>query len=987
MASKTISQRITLEGSDDIKKQLQDLGKAGEASFKQIQTAAQNTKIDPASANETKQAFDRLGAAGAQLGTQFKALVESVVSFGSQGTKSALDVASGLQKTAAAAEQVGSAMGQASQQIGASSQSASAKLISTATAFKLAAAGIVGAIAAIASALTKGAVETGSALADQAEKLKLTTAQWLELRKAIAAGSLSVDDFQKSISKLVGLAADAAGGIARLGDSTLQAVKLADGSIVILHRFNDTMTDTKGKASEAATELAKLGVSMKTIASGDNLAIMREAALAINNMTDPVKQAAAGVKLFGDNWKETVKALLAGVTATVELPKTLAEVGKASRDLTAQQVDDAKKVEGGWEDLKKAIRATKDQIGAVFLGGALAQTEWLTKLVDGSRELLRIWLGLSDQKRATFAAAPEDSAAETAFKVLIAVGQQLAGIWRDVLVPAGAALLGIVEQVAANFEDVSKSQVGAFFITAAIAVTALAVAFKGIGLVLSPFTALISLFIGFGPILIPLIALVVLFWDQIKEGATNAAALIPGPLAQIRQAIKALFSGDFAGFWTQFSEAAVAAFQAISQEAQKTPWVKEFVDSIKQIGVELPAAILLVITAFLALRRSALAVAPIVRAIFGAGVGGAEVTGTGVILLGLIGQLTGILPALASIATITAASITALWVSLQILGAGLSLLVATFGLPWAALIVAVAAAAGAIAIFWDDLVAGAKRAADAVTAFIQAWVTTPIGNAWQWIVDTFNSVVSSLSSAIDQATALITSWVTTPVGNAWQWIKDTFKSIVGSLLGGSASTSSDSGGFAGGGLLGGRGTGTSDSNLAWVSRGEYIMPARAVAQPGVLAFLEALRRSGGNLRRVLDGMGRFALGGLVPRPIAYPGLRRRRHEQRHHPVSRPAGDRRPARLVRRGRGTAQGGGAGAGSLGRPQAEPVFLMPAYTLLAIDGIDFSQYAVRGITMTLDADRPGDEPGARLPRRAGRHLAGAVPAVQGHDHLHRP
>jgi hypothetical protein len=94
-------------------------------------------------------------------------------------------------------------------------------------------------------------------------------------------------------------------------------------------------------------------------------------------------------------------------------------------------------------------------------------------------------------------------------------------------------------------------------------------------------------------------------------------------------------------------------------------------------------------------------------------------------------------------------------------------------------------------------------------------------------------------------------------------------------------------GKARGGLLGGRGTGTSDSNLAWVSRGEHIMPARAVAQPGVLAFLEALRRSGGNLRSVLDGMGRFALGGLVPRmafaaggavgsmshvTIAFPGL-------------------------------------------------------------------------------------------------------------------
>jgi hypothetical protein len=75
------------------------------------------------------------------------------------------------------------------------------------------------------------------------------------------------------------------------------------------------------------------------------------------------------------------------------------------------------------------------------------------------------------------------------------------------------------------------------------------------------------------------------------------------------------------------------------------------------------------------------------------------------------------------------------------------------------------------------------------------------------------------------------------------------------------------GGFAGGGLLGGRGTGTSDSNLAWVSRGEHIMPARTVRQPGVLSFLEALRRSGGSLRDVLDDMGRFALGGLVPRTI------------------------------------------------------------------------------------------------------------------------
>jgi hypothetical protein len=52
-------------------------------------------------------------------------------------------------------------------------------------------------------------------------------------------------------------------------------------------------------------------------------------------------------------------------------------------------------------------------------------------------------------------------------------------------------------------------------------------------------------------------------------------------------------------------------------------------------------------------------------------------------------------------------------------------------------------------------------------------------------------------------------------------------------------------GVAGGGLIGGRGSGTSDSNLAWVSRGEYVVPAHAVARPGVLGLLEAMRRGGG----------------------------------------------------------------------------------------------------------------------------------------------
>jgi uncharacterized protein Yka (UPF0111/DUF47 family) len=885
MASKTISQRITLEGGDDIKKQLEDLGRAGEASFKQIQDAAEKTKIDPARIDQTKQAFNNLSTAGAQLGNQFKALTESVAGFASQGTTSALDVASGLQKTTAAAQQVGSAFVQANQQISTSAESAGAKLISAATAFKLAAAGIVAAVLAITTSLTKGAVESGAALADQAEKLHITTAEWLKLREALVGSSISSDDFAKSLSKISQMAKDAKEGIVQLRDGVTEETKKVGDNIVTIIRMNDTLSDTSKKSSEAAQTLRQLGISWQTILSGNTLEIMRQAAIAINNMKDAAKQAELGVKLFGDNWKEAIKILTSTTKPIDETGKSLSELGKLHRDMSANSANLAKELKKAWEDLSGAIGATKNLIGSLFLGANLTKAKWLTDMVDGATELLRMFLRLNEESKKGFLAGLADTPAATLFKFLIDVGNQLAGLWNDLLVPAGEALVGIVKQIAANFEGVTKSQVAAFFIAAAVAAVALAVAFKGIGLVLSPFTALISLFVGFGPILIPLVALVVLFWDQIKEGAKTAAALIPGALAQIGQSFKLLLSGDFAGFWTQFSEAALTAFDTIKQAILNIPWAAELVATLKDIGKDLPATILLIVAAFLALHKAASLVAPVISRMFGV-----EITGSGLILLGLLGSMTSAFTALSAVVTILSVSLFALFNALRLVGllwgfiqagalafgasAGAAFVIATSA------ILAIIAALVLLYSYWPQIKQAAIDAADAIAAkwqelkaLFDAWVTTPAGNAWQWIVDSFNEVVSSLNAAIDQAIALITSWVTTPVANAFQWIKDTFNSVLGALgFGGASSSGGGGSGFAGGGLLGGRGSGTSDSNLAWVSRGEYITPARAVSQPGVLAFLEALRRSGGNLRDVLDGMGRFALGGMVQAPLALPAF-------------------------------------------------------------------------------------------------------------------
>jgi hypothetical protein len=136
------------------------------------------------------------------------------------------------------------------------------------------------------------------------------------------------------------------------------------------------------------------------------------------------------------------------------------------------------------------------------------------------------------------------------------------------------------------------------------------------------------------------------------------------------------------------------------------------------------------------------------------------------------------------------------------------------------------------------------------------FVATLGGDIWSAFSSAGTAAINAISSALDKL---------------WEKIKSV-GSAIASAFGGGGGGGPAAGsipGNASGGLIGGRGSGTSDSNLAWVSRGEHIMPARAVRQPGVLALLEALRRSGGSLRGVMDGMGRFAGGGMVPRLPAF----------------------------------------------------------------------------------------------------------------------
>jgi hypothetical protein len=363
-------------------------------------------------------------------------------------------------------------------------------------------------------------------------------------------------------------------------------------------------------------------------------------------------------------------------------------------------------------------------------------------------------------------------------------------------------------------------------------------------------TLLLSTVFGpFGPLLLAAAAAAVLFWDKLKAGAETVAALIPQELAAIGESIKKLFAGDFSGFWDQFSTAAVAAFQKIGAAAEADQGVVGNVfRGIKQIIADLPGTIELIIGAFIALGQAAGGVANIINRFFGT-----QLTGTDVAALVIIGQMIGGFTALAAAATVATAALTPI-----VIGLG-AVVAVILGVPTAigAAIVAISLLVAAlIALNWDSISQGAVSAWNAVVGAIQGAITA-VGNF-------ASSILTITWDAISGAGVAAWNAITGAINGAIEAIRN-FLGLKSSGGGGAPAPAGGSG-FARGGMIGGRGSGTSDSNLAWVSRGEHIMPARAVRQPGVLAFLEALRRSGGDLSRVLDGIGRFATGGLVTMP-------------------------------------------------------------------------------------------------------------------------
>jgi hypothetical protein len=175
------------------------------------------------------------------------------------------------------------------------------------------------------------------------------------------------------------------------------------------------------------------------------------------------------------------------------------------------------------------------------------------------------------------------------------------------------------------------------------------------------------------------------------------------------------------------------------------------------------------------------------------------------------------------------------------------------------------------------------------TVFTTLWtgITTAAGVAAQFVIDKWNTLVAfftglpgtlqaiwdtislaittAFQTALDSVTNFFSN-MASKVTSILQPVINLLKSIIslGSQANSAADGAAGGGQFAGGGRVRGPGSGTSDSIAAWLSNGEFVMRARAVAQYGS-AFMHAINN--GSLR-----LPQFALGGM---PMIAPAPARR----------------------------------------------------------------------------------------------------------------
>lgn len=347
------------------------------------------------------------------------------------------------------------------------------------------------------------------------------------------------------------------------------------------------------------------------------------------------------------------------------------------------------------------------------------------------------------------------------------------------------------------------------------------------------------------------------FFQQFNQG--------PSTLARVADAIKSLLdnSGEkIIDWYNRIGDALSKAFNLNTGGGSIDGFRKKFEELGERITQLVENQIAPAIRKFMQILTQ---VAGVINTVFGTNIGP-----EGIILIAIIGKLTG--------------AFNLLWASLGVGVAAVRLLVTAFG-PWGVVIAAIIVALTYLAtqIDWAALTAKVKEVIGGVIEWLRQLPTTVsqfitdqlnkvrefLNGVWESIKQAFNDAwqlvkdgMSSAAKAVTDAWQSVFNWFEKKIQSLIDWWNKVIAKVKEYVSADSSAGGQGGSGRAQGGPIYGPGTQTSDSIPIWASRDEWVIKARAAKYYGN-RFMSAI-----NNMRIPKKLLQFSLGGSVSDALA-----------------------------------------------------------------------------------------------------------------------
>lgn len=886
--ARSISQTIRLEGAEEIPRLLAGIGSSGGKAFAEVQAAAAAASVkleQVAKAVESaERSFASVAAAGRNFGgavqnlgsqfNQFERALSSTVTRTTVFVGAIAAAAAGLAKFVVSGikaaddiEEQAAALGlsaQRYQELGFAASESGVKTGQFASAMRRFSQEVQQESDAVSKGIVKFLGDAAKGFDDWGGRIKLVGNQTgatfslisegaAKLQRDLAAQGITRPLFQiqEQLRKLA-----LGGAEARKEFERLTGIKLPSSA--------DGLDKLREQADGTKDAIRKLGLELKKSADGqiDTSDALGQLADKFRELPDGAQKTALAMDIFGRAAGPAMIPFLNQGRAGIE--GLLAEARKLGLFMSKDQIEAAGKAARAYDIMARAATTAKNSFAAAFAPLTTAAATGLTEFLSRNKQSLDEFAAAINTRALPYVKAffdlisgrTNDSAeAQQLVKLkdqAVALGETLRSV-ATVIGQAFSIILGVLDQVAAGFNLIFGTNLSGAALGIILVITKLVGGFTlllaSVRLVGAVFTTLIAglrlAATGFGlvvtaartlavvlaatlswPVLLAAaiaagIALIIANWEKVSEIAGQVLEFIKRKAGEAKDAFLAWIGAKIDGAWNWVVDAFNGVVEKIKQKAlELAEFLKRtLTQSPDRSGASVPGGVPL-------LGQSS----PFDRLPESQNIEDrrSEISEGATANLGAIRQLAEDVAALVaqSFEQLKAAAATAMQETVAVFTGGADLI--------------------------GTIVTGAfQRASDASTNLIAQLAT-----AVQQMMDSLATAVNSVIASVDASIAAVISRLEQAVQRAQELAAAAAAAVAAAGTGGGGGA-----GFAGGGYTGDGGRLTP---AGIVHRGEYVQPQRVVRQPGVLAFLEALRRSGGDLQNVIRRFARgFSAGGLV----------------------------------------------------------------------------------------------------------------------------